>query len=248
MKISAKGINHASLRADEPLQKFWSVLRSTLPQSGVNKGFRAVNGEVYTYSQQKQCLPYFYCKRYVNDDGIFTSTLQLTLCPVPKLFLCIQTDVPELGPDFVKSFKVEEILFYTIRQAIVYFRQKHCDSNNCDTLNQIMSKTDSYSLENINRAIDYHQFWIMRYSTYMKTILSCRLRQNPELGIILANTGDKKLVNADPRDSIGGCGDSPRTTRWCSEAYLRGRNMIGDVYATLRREHNGMAEGEISPL
>ena len=56
------------------------VLKSstnTETRVGVNKGFRAHEGRVFTYVQKRFGLSYMYCKRLVNDDGISTEPLDL---------------------------------------------------------------------------------------------------------------------------------------------------------------------------
>ena len=236
LKISAKGINHASLRASDPLQKFWNVLETKQPEAGVNKGFRAIRGQVYTYAQKKQCLPYFYCKRYVHDDGIFTSTLQLTLLAVPKNYVSLQTDVIKLSPDFVKRFKVDGRDFRTIRQAVIYQKQLTHDQNDAETLSKITNCTDKYKLEKFNKDIAMSYAWKKVYDTRVEKIITQRMVQNPELSIILWNTGDLKILNTDATDRLGGTGFSAESTRWYNDAQTCGRNLIGELYTKLRQQ------------
>lgn len=236
LKISAKGINHASLRASNPLQKFWTVMNSTQPEGGINKGFRAIDGQMYTYTQQKQCLPYFYCKRYVHEDGIFTSCLDLTLCPVPKKYLCLQTDLITLSPDYILSFNIDGITFKSIRQAITYFKQTEHERNNELNLTHILNTTDEYELVKINRSIPNTTHWLLNYMQHVKKILNNRMEQNPSVSNTLLLSDDNKcIINADPSDKMGGCGENHRTIRWCPDAYLRGRNRIGEHYVLMRK-------------
>ena len=56
---------------------YLKVLETQQSGSGVNKGFRAHAGRVFTYEQKRFGLSYMYCKRLVNDDGISTEPLDL---------------------------------------------------------------------------------------------------------------------------------------------------------------------------
>lgn len=238
LKISAKGINHATLRANDPLGKFWNVLQTMQPESGVNKGFRAVNGQVYTYSQEKSCLPYFYCKRYVHEDGIFTSCLDLTLCPVPKKYVCLQSDMPELAPDFKDEFRVGEHRFICIKQALIYFKQLNYNSANHETLSLIKRTSDTYELDRIGKTIPFVSQWCSDYRRTLETIVTSRLKQFPNYYDILSTAGNRHIVNAERHDNWAGVGENVRTTRWCPEAFLRGRNILGRIYIDLLQQHN----------
>ena len=75
-KMSCKGLNK---RQPRPLtaQRYLDALSSKSAGSGVNRGFRLVNGKMVTYIQQKNALSYLYIKRKVADDGISTSPLDV---------------------------------------------------------------------------------------------------------------------------------------------------------------------------
>ena len=237
MKISAKGINHASLRANNPLERFRSVLETAKPESGVNKGFRAMQGQVYTYAQQKQCLPYFYCKRYVHDDGIFTSTLQVILRPVPKKYLSLQTDAAELSPDYKRSFTVDNVTYDTIRQAIIYQKQQTSDACDAEKLDNVLKCTDTYQLKRLAKAIPTSSTWRRQYQARVEKILTQRINQNADFKNILVGTKNEKLLNTDESDKFGGNGNSAETTRWCNNMHESGRNIIGEVYMKIRDEY-----------
>ena len=237
MKISAKGINHASLRADNPLQKFQKVLHTSQPESGTNKGFRALHGEVYTYAQKKQCLPYFYCKRYVHDDGIFTSTLDLTLKPVPKKYASLQTDVMQLCPDAEGSFDVDNTTFHSIRQALVYHKHLSHTPEDDDKLKEILECHDKYTLTRHCRSIPNHYVWLQSYKEIVEKILLQRMEQNPDLKKALLKTNSEKLLNTDESDNLGGTGNNACTTRWWADIADSGRNIIGETYMQIRKRY-----------
>ena len=74
-KSSSKGLSKTTnkLTKDSYLQ----VLKTGTSGSGVNRGFRPVDGVMYTYKQTKNALSYFYIKRQVQADGISTQPLLL---------------------------------------------------------------------------------------------------------------------------------------------------------------------------
>ena len=77
-----KGVSRKSINNPDTL--FSNVLNDAQPASGVNVGFRCIDNSVYTYNQERSGFSYFYCKRRVADDGIHTSPLDVTLCPINK--------------------------------------------------------------------------------------------------------------------------------------------------------------------
>jgi hypothetical protein len=74
-KTSTKGLskNHNTLDKDT----FMQVLTTKIPGGGINTGFRALNNGVYTYTQHKNALSYFYIKRQVQPDNVTTSPLDI---------------------------------------------------------------------------------------------------------------------------------------------------------------------------
>jgi len=239
-KLSTKGAQHSAMRKMNPLEKFTKVLQTAQPENVTNKGFRAVNGQIYTYSQKKRCLPYLYIKRWVHEDGVTTACLNLILTPVPKLYTCLQTDAPELGPDFMRSFKVDKCYFQSIRQAVTYYKQKNHDPHDNNTLLQILLTEDKFKLIQTDKNIPLNSVWRGKYNETLATIVTQRMAQNPQFYQILTECSTQIIVNADHTDKIGGCGENTRTIRWCPQSQLRGRNELGRIYAQMRREREGV--------
>lgn len=175
--MSAKGINGYLFCATNPLEKFKCVLSTMQSEVGTNRGFRSFNGQVFTISQQKQCLPYLFCKRLVHDDGIFTSCIPITLHPMPNLYFCIQTEGEELGSDHKLRFKVDDAYFESIRQAITYFKQLE-NEYNIDTMQKIRSPSNSYDLFTISGGIPSDN-WKGKYEDILKKVVSQQMEQNP---------------------------------------------------------------------
>ena len=81
-KLSAKGVSKRLVKA--PLTIFLRVLRTKVSEKGVVKGFKVIESDIYSYSQEKLMFSYFYVKREVLGDSISTKTLSLVLEPVDR--------------------------------------------------------------------------------------------------------------------------------------------------------------------
>lgn len=75
IKQACKGLQ----RSTNPLTlaEYRNVLDTGRGWTGTNHGFRLKNGQLVYYSQQRQALTYFYCKRIVHSDGVTTSPLKI---------------------------------------------------------------------------------------------------------------------------------------------------------------------------
>ena len=76
-KVSCKGIQKKRNRNNLTREIFMNVLKTQRAGKGINKGFRSVNGNMYTYEQERHGLSYMYPKRKVLGDGVSTTPLEL---------------------------------------------------------------------------------------------------------------------------------------------------------------------------
>ena len=74
-KTSAKGISKRLNHLTK--EKYMRVLRSRQSGSGVNKSFRLHGRHMYTYTQTRDALSFFYIKRQVAANGTSTSPLNI---------------------------------------------------------------------------------------------------------------------------------------------------------------------------
>ena len=74
-KLTCKGMQKS--RNAFTFEDYKNVLLTGVSGTGTNMGFRSMNGHMYTYTQDKHGLSYFYPKRKVLDDGITTTHLDL---------------------------------------------------------------------------------------------------------------------------------------------------------------------------
>ena len=77
VKLSCKGLQKKRNLENLTKQTYLNVLKNQKAGLGINKGFIARNGRVYSYTQIRNSLTYLYCKRLVMDDGVSTKPLDL---------------------------------------------------------------------------------------------------------------------------------------------------------------------------
>lgn len=77
LKFSCKGIQRNKLQ--NVFQTYRNVLLQRKSHGATNVGFRSHNNTMYTYSQYRNGLSYFYCKRRVCDDVVSTKPLDVSI-------------------------------------------------------------------------------------------------------------------------------------------------------------------------
>ena len=74
-KTSTKGLTKQHNTLDKNI--FMDVLTKQQAQGGKNVGFKTQGASVYTYTQHRNSLSYFYIKRQVHNDNVITSPLKI---------------------------------------------------------------------------------------------------------------------------------------------------------------------------
>ena len=64
---------------DRPMSKHRKMLEEAVNVTSTNRGFQTMKHSVVTYKQTKKGLPYFYPKCLVEEDGIHTKPLVLSI-------------------------------------------------------------------------------------------------------------------------------------------------------------------------
>ena len=78
--FSSKGLNKRTLEEcgdGGPMPKYGKVLEEAVNVTSTNRVFRTIQHSVSTYEQTKKGLSYFYPRRIVEEDGIYTKPLHL---------------------------------------------------------------------------------------------------------------------------------------------------------------------------
>ncbi|KAK3108391.1 hypothetical protein FSP39_006969 [Pinctada imbricata] len=78
-KFSSKGINKKNVT--DAWETYDNVLKNEKAGSGINRGIRARDNTMFTYTQERSGFSYFYCKRRVLGDGLSTEPLDIILKP-----------------------------------------------------------------------------------------------------------------------------------------------------------------------
>lgn len=76
---SCKGLNKSNF--SHPLTLYNEVLFYQSSAGETNRGFRARDNTMFTYTQHRQGLTSHYPKRKVLADGVSTTFLDIELCP-----------------------------------------------------------------------------------------------------------------------------------------------------------------------
>jgi hypothetical protein len=75
IKVSSKGISKTQNKLE--YSDFSDVLDTKMSGGGSNTGFKVRNHKIFTYTQSRQGLTYFYPKRKVLEDGVSTLPLEI---------------------------------------------------------------------------------------------------------------------------------------------------------------------------
>lgn len=92
-KFSSKGLNKRSVidkckkSGSSIVELYKRVLDTGIKESVINRGIRTFGNQVMTYSQKRGGLSFFYIKRIVEEDGISTRPLDVTLTPYKSVKL-----------------------------------------------------------------------------------------------------------------------------------------------------------------
>ena len=71
-KLSSKGLNKKLNYLTK--EKYLKVLEEQTNGSGMNMSFKTDGKSMYTYTQQRDALSYFYIKRQAQSDGYATNS------------------------------------------------------------------------------------------------------------------------------------------------------------------------------
>lgn len=122
-----------------------TVLKNRLSQSCINKGFRAKDNTMYTYTQQRVGFNYFYGKRQVLEDGIHTIPLDLELCPWPsydRYLFREHLDNP-LCNSYRCCLNIQDLDFVSVDHFLIYCLVKfHQNDHNASEVQKMASWTD----------------------------------------------------------------------------------------------------------
>ena len=242
VKLSAKGCNKNAMLRNGPMTCFSNVLQSGESHVCRNAGFRMHNGRMCSYFQSKISASYVYVKRQVLTGGVYTVPLTVCLNPAPVEFLCMQSDLKCLAPDYPAPFVFEsenagKVRFMTIYQAYIYMLAA-ANRAQSSVLSDIMLTYDFRELWKLYRGVKTVsvQWEEEDRDIVLEQIISQRFHsvQFFERGkCLLRRKRDLPIMN-NTLCSMTGTGLSPECARWQRDYNSWGRNYIGLTYSRLR--------------
>lgn len=234
IKLSCKGVN--KFRIKDPMKIYKSVLDTRQSQDGENRGFRAMNNTIFTYSQIRSAFTYFYCKRVVSSDGISTNPLLITLSPwndIPEWYgFCDRWD--PLSPHFSCTLSFEGLQFISAEHLFVYRKaQFHCDNAGCKELCD-NPETSRASILHVDRKIKVKYAWREIRDDVMKEVLVLKTHCILKVSEVLRISMGRPLVFASKRGNYWGAGVSKEVLALCTREQLKGRNRLGEIWESIR--------------
>ena len=248
IKMSCKGVNKRVIASQDPYSIYERVLRTGEASGSTNSGFRVLKDKIFTYSCYRNAFPYFYIKRNcISTCGTYTEPyFNLTLNPIPKMYVCVYTDLPELSMDSEHLFEMDDLKFRTIRQAHCYKklqsmfhdRRKPGQKRTMDCvamfsiMKNILNTTDARSLHIIEKQlIPQDEFYTNEFDI-LYNILCLKISKNAQISQGLADVSGRLVVNTCKFNARLGSGVSPRESRWHPGSYLAGSNLYGHILMT----------------
>ena len=110
------------------MAKFSHTLSTGETSFSTNLGFRMRDANIFTYSQTKIGFNYFYCKREVQDDGITTKPLNITLSPWETESLVVSEVQDPLSNLYYSHMRVDALSYHSIEQMFYHLLAKHYEN------------------------------------------------------------------------------------------------------------------------
>jgi hypothetical protein len=134
------------------------------------------------------------------------------------------------------TFKEDDKTFTSVEQYFVYHKAVTFDKKNLDIQNKILRETNPVSVKRLGRSIrNFNEgVWKTKRLDIMQNGLLLKFRQNPKLGQLLMETGNKSLFEASPFDKIWGIGLSADTASGLSLSKYPGSNLLGKTLEDVR--------------
>ena len=232
-KLSCKGINKKFVQ--DPLAIMTGVLENQTRQLGVNRGFRARDNTMYTYSQQRVGFRYFYCKRKVEDDGIHTSPLDLVLSPWPDFnrFVFKNDWFDSLCHTYDFDFYHGETKFLSIEHFISYSMVEfHKGKDEAWLVQMTESQTD---IPKFQKGIKVKLLWYEKLKEILNVALQVKLLKCVEFKAALQSIVYNEIVYAD-KDMFLGCGMDYNVAILTKSCRYPGQNILGEMLSDCRKE------------
>ena len=139
--------------------------------------------------------------------------------------------------NFEKCYiKYKGHLFATTEQAFMW--EKAIFFNDHESASKILKEENPAKAKKLGREVKnfYDSKWSKVCYEIMYLINYEKYFQNTRLKNILLNTGDKMIIEANPKDTRWGIGLSAEDDRVLDESQWQGENLLGKVLMELRKD------------
>ena len=247
VKLSCKGVQKRLVLKGDPVRVYKRVLDSGIPAKSVNRGFRSINGKMYSYEAVKDAFPFLYLKREVLEGNCFTKVLSnIVLDPCPVHYFCLAMEAKELTLDYDKNpLNANGYMVKTLRQAVTVIKYGFCTSNPVNPMphsvrlfSNILRTTDAKQLSYMQKQMGLCEIYDQNIYSTLYNLVERHMNTYPGLYNVLVKSGNQFIVNSCCYDPVLGNGTNHRETRYRKEAHLEGQNYLGKVYMTLRTRLN----------
>ena len=233
-KLSCKGINKKSV--SDPAKIMSTVLQNQISQSGINKGFRAKDNTMYTYTQKRVGFNYFYCKRQVQDDGIHTAPLNLVLSPWPVYDRHIFRENPmdPLCNSHHYTFDVDHLQFISLDHFLVFSLVRFHLGEECASV--VQTETAWSDICKHKNDVSIKMSWYDELAKVLEAALQFKYTQCEEFRNALDSLHVDEIVFAD-KDSHLGCGMNYSVAVLTPSKKYPGQNVLGTLLATVKKDN-----------
>ena len=228
-KLSCKGINKKSVK--NPIDIYSEVLQTGNSEEGQNRGMRAKDNTIFSYTQRRTGFSYLYCKCKVMNDSVTTVPLDITLSPweIPEQYVFGFAWDP-LSPPFPWTLVFERYTFISAEHLFLYrFASFHADEVVSQAIKISTAPEEIRVLASLVKPSDR---WREEKRDVMLEVLLVKMRSQPNVRNCLKH--NLPFVYAHPKDYYLGVGMSKQVASISTPEEFRGRNVLGELWSEVR--------------
>jgi len=237
VKLSCKGCNKHLLH--DPVSKYESVLETGNFVNSENRGikFDKKTNQMYTYIQEKTALGYPYVKRVVQENGIDTEPLNITLSPWEDNSgeIYFEGSYHVLSPYYMCYLKKYDFIFKSAEHLFQFEKCLHF--KNVELASEILLESDVFKVKQKTKILNVSSYsWINVRDKIMRDIIELKLNSCREVQLyckeIRSDKNVTKLVFTG-KYNYWSCGMNKRLAEITPESSYPDRNMLGILWTSM---------------
>ena len=219
----------------DPIEIMSKVLEDQISRSSVNRGFRARNNTMFTYSQTRVGFNYFYCKRKILNDGIHTSPLDLVLSPWPDFNRHVFVYKPHdpLCNAHPFTLTVRNLNFVSVDHYLVFSLVKFHQGE--EQASVVQGETTWSQIVKYKKDINVTLSWYVKLEELLEDVLNLKYDQCQAFKNSLVSLHTVEIVYADV-DRFLGCGMPYKVAVLTPSQKYPGRNILGNILCSLKNK------------